>query len=64
MPPGPTCTFTIDANGFEATQGPGYGSSLAVVALAVSGIIAVGVFWAAARHLRADQRALSDDPVA
>lgn len=40
LPPGPTCTWTVEANGFDKVQGPSPVMSVWLITLIVLGIVA------------------------
>jgi hypothetical protein len=38
LPPGHTCTWTAQDNGFDATEGPGWQGSAYIIVMAVGGV--------------------------
>lgn len=56
LPPGPTCTWTLEADGFDARQGPTAVMSIWLATLVAGGLIA----WLLVRRARFGQRTITN----
>lgn len=55
LPPGPTCTWTVEADGFDAHQGPTAVMSIWLATLVAGGVLA----WPLVRRARFGRRAVT-----